>query len=403
MTVAPAPGRRALVWISGLNEHTTDQSAEGFARRLAVETDRLDLSSAKYDVRTKATVAATAAALPADAACTIVRTQGERETYADVYALATEDALVGRLRRGSLLAKLTLVGGVLLRHVPTLARVVQRRGKTRRERAQILYALIGALLLVISFVGLLAALAGTFAAGDVPRLPKGVEGLVLGFGGLAIWKSRIFSGLADGGLVAARFMRYLDRPGKPDRELRGELYTLLDELGKRGEHERVDVVAYSFGALVAIDGCFPVTDPPPPPVALIDGLVTVAMPFDFVRAYWPEYFTGRYAGSPPEDGWWVNVYTPGDVLSSNFADDPDAAPVCGVGLHGKEGPSAPVVKPTNRVYRLDGVSAPPAGLKLLVLDGLRMHGRYWDEDLADATVFGQVAQALELSPPPSPA
>lgn len=49
-----------------------------------------------------------------------------------------------------------------------------------------------------------------------------------------------------------------------------------------------------------------------------------------------------------------------------------------------QGAGAPVVTPTNRVYRLDGVSAPASGLRLLVLDGLQMHGRYWDEDLADA-------------------
>lgn len=403
MAVTPAAGRRALVWVSGLAEHTTDQSAEGFARRLAVETDRLDPSSATYEVRTRATVAATAAAPPADA--TIVRTQGEAETYTDVYALATEDALVGRLRRRSVVLKLALVGGVLLRNVPKLGQVVRKRGKTQRERAQVLYALIGALLLVIVFFGLLGTLAGTFAKGDIPGLGKWAEGLVLGFGGLTIWKSKIFSGLADGGLVLARFMRYLDRPGKPDRELRGELYTLLDELGKRGEHGRIDVVAYSFGAVVAIDGCFPVTDPPPPPVALIDRLVTIAMPFDFVRAYWPAYFTGRYTGGPRDDGWWVNVYTPGDLLSSNFADDSDprAAPVFGVVIDGHERAGAPVVAPTNRVYRLDGVSAPASGWKLLVLDGLQMHGRYWDEDLADATVFGQVAHALELGPQLAPA
>lgn len=196
MAGGDSPTRRALIWISGLNEHTTDQSAEGFARRLAVGTDRLDPSSAKYEVRTRATVEAAAAALPADAACTIVRAQGGAETYADVYVLATEDALVGRLRRGSLVAKLALVGGVLIRHFPTLARLVRERGKTRRERAQILYALIVALLLVIAFVGLLAALAGTLAVGDIPRLPKPVEGLVLGFGALTIWKSKIFTELA---------------------------------------------------------------------------------------------------------------------------------------------------------------------------------------------------------------
>jgi len=404
MAATPAPPRRAIVWVSGLAQHTTDQSAEGFARRLAVETDWLDPSSAEYEVRTRSTVAATEAVLPGDAACTIVRTLGGAERYADVYALATEDVLVGRLRRGSLFAKLAVVGGVLLRHVTTLARFVSTRGKTRRERAQVLYAVFVALLLVIAFVGLFAALAGTFAAGDIPWLPMWAEGLVLGFGGLTIWKSKIFSVLADGGLLAAKLMRYLDRPGKADRELRGQLYTLLDELGRRGEHDQVDVVAYSFGALVAIDGCFPKTDPPPLAIAQIGRLVTVAMPFDFVRAYWKPYFTGRY-GTPPADGWWVNVYTPGDVLSSNFANDPDpqAAPVDGIVLDGNNGAGVPVVTPTNRVYRLDGVSAPASGLKLLVLDGLQMHGRYWDEDHADATVFGKVAQALELAPPPTSA
>lgn len=389
-----APASQALIWVGGLFKESMDQSVEGFARRFAVALDVLDSSPAVYEVRTEAE-ATDARAAPAPSMCSIVRTSNGSESRLDVYGLATEETLVGGIQRRQLALRLLLLAGVLVRHGPRMWHLLQRRGKSPRERAQVIAAQAWSVLLLGSFVILLGSLAATFAAGDIPWLPKWGEAVVLAVGGLSIWKSKLFQGLADSGLVAAGFVRYIDRPGDRDRALRGEFYGLLDELQRRSSYQRIDAVAFSFGSLAVINACFPATDSPPGVVGTVHRVVTLGCPFDFVRAYWPRYFEDRFsAGEPCAD--WINVYSPGDVLSSNFADGEGPDADFGIGLNptGGGAPADPV-KPRNVLYRLDGVAEPPLGLRTLLLEGLRMHGAYWDEEDPDGdTVFRLIATEL---------
>ncbi|HEV2058574.1 MAG TPA: hypothetical protein VGR11_04395 [Solirubrobacteraceae bacterium] len=376
-----------------------DQSVEGFARRLALALNRLESSPARFEVRTAAK-AANAKTPVTPTRCSIVRTHGASQSVIDVYGLATEEALVGKIRRSSLPARLLFVGGVLAIYAPRMVRVLGQRGKTARERRQVTYALGWSVLLVLTFFVLLGSLAATFASGDIPHLPKSAEGPLLAVGGLSIWKSKLFQGLADSGLVAACFLRYVHRPGDRDRALRGDFVDLLDELADREvPYKSIDVVAYSFGALTTINARFPMTDPPLDVVADINNIVTLGCPFDFVRAYWPRYFERRF-GRPSSSGSWINVYSPADVLSSNFNNDElRLKPQEGVVLNGATGVSddTSVECPRNVPYRLDGLDRPVSGWRNLMLEGFRMHGRYWDKDEPTTeTVFSLIARELEL-------
>ena len=48
-------------------------------------------------------------------------------------------------------------------------------------------------------------------------------------------------------------------------------------------------------------------------------IATIGCPFDLVRMLVPAYPAGRRKGTDG-DPHWVNVYTPTDLLASNFAD-----------------------------------------------------------------------------------
>lgn len=122
-------------------------------------------------------------------------------------------------------------------------------------------------------------------------------------------------------LVTYSVVDYLDHGEDNGSELRGHLAALLEYLAESEERPAtIDVVGYSFGSIVAIDALFPCVQEPPPRLSTIDRLITIACPYDFVRSYWPDYFTRRFsrAGAPPD---WVNFYAPSDVLASNFRDD----------------------------------------------------------------------------------
>ena len=58
-------------------------------------------------------------------------------------------------------------------------------------------------------------------------------------------------------------MSYLWVAG-PRNNLRGELLTLLERASERDEIDRIHLVGFSFGSLVAIDMVLPASARPPP-------------------------------------------------------------------------------------------------------------------------------------------
>jgi hypothetical protein len=104
---------------------------------------------------------------------------------------------------------------------------------------------------------------------------------------------------------------------------------------------------------------------------MVDTLVTIACPFDLFRMFWPDYFgkRGTLAGQPAR---WLNLYSPGDVLASNFRDD-DLEKPADKGLSLIEGGER---KPDNILYRRS--HDPVSPLAALLLSGLRAHTTYWE-------------------------
>jgi len=169
----------------------------------------------------------------------------------------------------------------------------------------------------------------------------------------------------------------------------GHLADLLEHLVESGRYDRIDVVAYSFGSLIALDAFFPPGTPPPPVFSQVHTLVTIGCPADFVRLFWPKYYRGRLG--PEKLQQWFNVYSRLDVLSSNFRNDGEIG----------EATAEPVPhKPVNRPY-LRGMLGQKLGLfGTLRFMGLAAHAMYWPTagTGSDTGCFEIVARELYSSP-----
>lgn len=120
------------------------------------------------------------------------------------------------------------------------------------------------------------------------------------------------------------FVFYL---GMGDR--RAEVTGLVDEhvekLLEAGRgYERVALMGYSFGSIVALDVLFPADDIRARRLDRVDTLVTLGAPVAFILTYWPGYFAQRSRRHAALKTW-VNVFSPLDVLATQF-DPPQPSP-----------------------------------------------------------------------------
>lgn len=191
------------------------------------------------------------------------------------------------------------------------------------------------------------------------------------------------------------------RLGERRNELVAQMEALLERTAELEgvQYDRTHLLAYSFGTILAIDALFRL-DPEPPPSRFrrIQTLITIGCPFDLIRTYWPSYFTRRTALPPDQDqpsppARWVNIYSPLDVLGSNFRDgDADKPAEAGVELIGAG--EQRVRMPHNNVAYGSG----PVSVRLwdwITLIGFRVHGLYWNrEDEPSTDCFSHVVEAL---------
>lgn len=156
-------------------------------------------------------------------------------------------------------------------------------------------------------------------------------------------------------------------------------------------YERIHVIAFSFGSVVALDSIFPVVRPAEH-LRQISTLVTIGCPFDFIRTYWPTYFDERQAipGAPAR---WLNVFAGADVLGSNFLDEPVKKAVAKPrGIRMTNGGEERV--PHSLRYGSSGNLANQPLSERLTLVGFRTHRRaYWDGADSDSC-FHDIVPAL---------
>lgn len=171
-------------------------------------------------------------------------------------------------------------------------------------------------------------------------------------------------------------------------EVTGGLQALCERLRDDQKYSTVRMIGYSFGAVVALEALYPRTGMPPKGIQAVASLATIGAPYDFVLAVKPAWFEGRHSAIGQRS--WVNVYSPVDLLGSNFRDDADSgAATRGIGLSGETEPLRPS---ENEAWDLH---IDLTFLNLILLAGFTSHGMYWGEDgVDDDNVFLTVVQHL---------
>jgi hypothetical protein len=322
-----------------------------------------------------------------------------------------------------------------------------REGKRRAQRFQLLF-LFGVLALYAAFLGvLLAAIlqmavdalgtASTALGGSVPAVtpaasiapgaspgpaattsaaPAGAAGFfgtafwnILRFISLAsivVWlflppKAKVKEGITNSATDFLTIDYYL-RSGTNAPRLLGDLNGLLDALrdGRAGvAYRRIDLGAYSLGSIVAFNALFPFGSPPAPgaPIEAVHNFITIGCPFDTIRLIRPDYFKERHpAEAVPKK--WFNVYTPNDILGSNFRnDDADREfdpKVIEKAMSGSSARLAEMTPPTNVPYYAGGV---PQGQSIgdALFGGLQAHLEYWNAaEGGESTCFDALVPLL---------
>jgi len=206
--------------------------------------------------------------------------------------------------------------------------------------------------------------------------------------------------------------------GSHRNEIIGELARLINHLDESPPDGRpyrnVHVAAYSFGSVVALDALFQSETEVNPRFSRVHTLITIGSPFDFIRTFWPDYFTERRErpGTPTR---WINVYSEVDVLGSNFLDEPswrdkrryrraDAAGKRAIEAEwasslaqGVDLRSAEIRRPADadNISFGPGQSGTLSLMEYLRLTGFRVHAMYWDrQSPAAVSCFEPIVQRL---------
>ncbi len=329
-------------------------------------------------------------------ACTISRDDGEGNVPSiDLYKVDAVRTLRGRYESWSLLRRMVVpVLFLILYFRGVVSAYARRAGKTRRERYQVFFA-ISIMLLLTGYVIVLAiAAVKTVSPGALAWFPARLfQGLVVALTALGLWRSGLVSGLGRAAVGYTCVMGYLGFGDRRD-QLVGQLIEVLDRIQEQEDvrYQRIDVLAYSFGTIVALDAFFPRGGTPNIRLRDVDTLVLVRCPFDFIRTYWPDYFNTRSVDTNVPCTW-LNFYSPTDILASNFrADGEIGEPEQGIPTDGAPEKRR---KPVNVPYGGSRSASDVGPLEFVTFMGLRSHSLYWARaDEREETVFSPIVSML---------
>jgi hypothetical protein len=374
----------AVVFVPGVSP-AAKQSPDLIASKLAVAFDRQSPAQNSYIVKEgKNEKIGPDASVPVRSIVEVVN--GVERPVLDLYHLGYRDELTGRFAKRPLIAQILTLLFVLIGSVPLYVRALRATAKDGWHKLQMAWgtlvlgsiAVYTGVLIYGLVIGILTLLPGHTGASGLSSyfgwVDAKIVGVILVVSGLGtLTKNSIKELLQRTAIDYVSLINYV-RVGERRQALVGHVLSVLDLVEGSGPGRRVHVVAFSFGSLVALDTVFS-HNPPGARTKDIATLVTIGCPFDLVRSYWPRYFDGRH-GWPDSPRVWLNVYSPRDVLASNFRDD-SKLEAANTALAVAERPGVPP-RPENIVFESGN---PTLGvLDILYLEGLKAHAAYWDAD-----------------------
>ena len=140
----------------------------------------------------------------------------------------------------------------------------------------------------------------------------------------------------------------------------------------KGPYDKIHLVSYSFGSVVALDTLFPQDGISVRRLEKIDSLVTIGCPFNMVESYWEGYFKRR--PKPPQiPATWLNVSSPFAALGSDFKDTGGGKMAC---CSEGDGSLPEGIRPNEHRSYYVGKRDKASSLGFLALRGLSAHGLY---------------------------
>lgn len=430
--------RDAIVFLPAIGRGWDDPSIEGIARRIAnvIDTGARDVK-AKAKVRVQDQTYGDQGEFKTRV-CTVFKTEDEKDSpVIDIYGMDYSATLTSKYQNRSLLYKSLFVALMIIRTLPLLVAQFWRAGKTVRENFQLVYG-TAILSLLVVYMGTLVyagyssykllkdpVAATTSAATTSATAPAQASGsatapaaspdpsprnkltsfirtrasvifpvFIVAMSALGVVSpkgAKFRESITEAATYALCLISYLTS-GERSNAVAGKLDRLIEYIAEKEElnYRHIHVIGYSFGSIVTLDALFPSTRTPGPRFEKIHTLVTIGCPYDIVRNYYPEYFSNRTRRSNVPRRWF-NVYTPVDVLSSNFSDDGGVTKATrSVELRGEA--NEKLDPPINILY---GEGAFPK-TKLSIWDffmlvGFRSHLIYWGPTYeSEITCFHQI-------------
>lgn len=414
----PAPAA-AIIYVPSVGDTVDSDSVDGFARRVARS---LDYGDDAPDVSYSMRAAAPASYGHSDSKAEvreILRTEPGQEPVVThrVYHLGYHPLLEATKRSNALLQIFDLF---YLCFVLALRFGVAVRRKSLGRAHKMTLFVGGACLAVILLYGIVTAGAVVHAA--APALTQNVREtygnvkakitaklrakfpeatavvadytrpirdyaahILVALGSLGLTLTAVRERLDRGGRSLMRFGRYL-MIGEGRACCTGQFNALLEYIVTQ-KPTRIDVVGYSMGSLIALDAIFPGQGMKPSRASHITSLSTIGCPFDLVRTLWPRYFAHRTSTGPNVP--WFNVYSPIDLLGSNFRNDTrtDDPPSHGINHPDPSGDSTPARETFRPKQSLayDHANRTDVGLiDALLLRAFSAHAQYWVPDSYEA-------------------
>jgi hypothetical protein len=265
-----------------------------------------------------------------------------------------------------------------------------RKAKTLIEKLQALYVIFVLALLIAYMIVLLAAsldlissiLAQQFDGQLFPNLNlsgwlENSTAIVIFIAIVELFQPNIKEIWKQSAITYTSVVDYLSL-GRHRNTIKGQLTNLIEYIAEKQEYDNIHLIAYSFGSIVAIDTIFPINNMPTQRVNLLKTFVTIGCPFDMIRLLWQDYFTNRQ-GITNIPQRWLNIYSPIDILGSNFRNDnQDGEAQKTIDLTNLNQPEQKT-KPENIIYSEGFNSQNLSLIKWLTLMGIRSHLMYWEK------------------------
>lgn len=377
------PAREAIVYVPGLQLGLSDQRTFlGIAQRFARACDRNALErSATWSFESHPAELGPDHT-EAQKTTVFMHQVGATTAVIDLYEFPWAREMTARWEAQGVRARALrgIVGFWYGFRLLVLLIVAKGEERTNRRIGQTAIALVFLLIVFVYVLGVLTA-ALTVVVGANDGIPRLIQQISVVFTAIVTFLFPALSArtptLGASLLAASDYVRL---PSEAQR-IAGELTSLVEAIAESERHERIHVVAYSMGGIIAFDTLFPSTASPAASLDSVKSLVTIGTPYSTVRATRGTYFDRRKSGDPPSK--WINYWAPADLLSSERPTLKDRTPF-----------DAGNNRLTSVPYDL------PVDLRLpnmLVLYGFSSHALYWGADgEQDNNIFDLVVGQLDL-------